>query len=224
MLPIDANTDINTKNLTRRQKQVLDFLMEFSRDMGFCPSLRDICAHLGINGPQNARKHLNALEKKGFITRQAGISRAIRVVSEISNTAADTTTVPVPILGRVQAGAPHPAIEDAVGYVNLDARFFGCRNKDVFLLQAQGESMINAGIDHGDYLLVNPGSDANNGDIIVAMIDGEATVKRFFRQGNKIILRPENQEMEDFIIDGNTFSGDFSIVGKVVSVIKQLGN
>lgn len=199
--------------LTNRQKDILDFLREFIRESGYPPSLREICARFGIKGPQNAAKHLDALEKKGFIRRAAGSSRAI----ELLDGRQATGGVSLPIAGRVRAGAPGLAIEDIVGHVMLDENFFRC--SDALLLKVEGESMIEAGINDGDYVVVRPQKDATVGDVVVAMIDGEATVKTFLREGNEIILKPENSSMRPIRV---TSDREFFVIGKVISVIRRL--
>lgn len=207
MLPMEAAA------LTARQKEILEFLREFAANNGYAPSLREICARFSIKGPQNARKHLDALEKKGFIRRSSGVSRAIELMGA---TLKDAVTLP--IAGHVKAGPPHEAIQDILGHVVLDARFFRCR--DAFLLKIDGESMKDAGIQDGDYVIVRPQAVCDNNDIVVAMVNGEATVKRLIRKGGKVILKPENPAMKPIEVD--EAQGDFAIVGKVISVIKQI--
>ncbi len=198
---------------TKRQQSVFDFLKNFLGENGYPPSLREICVHFGIRSPKNAKKHLEALERKGLIKRSANISRAIEILGTSSG-----KTISVPIAGRVKAGVPHLAVEDIEGYVRLDSRFFRC--KGAFLLRAEGESMVGAGIEDGDYLLIRPQGDADNGDIVVAMLDDEATVKRFVRKRGVVILKPENPEMKHIEVrDGGR---EISIIGKVVSIIKHI--
>jgi repressor LexA len=198
--------------LTKRQEEVLGFLKEYHREAGFPPSLREICARLSIKGPQNAAKHLDALERKGFIRRKAASSRGVELLEGRSGGG-----VSVPIAGRVRAGEPSLAVEDIVGQVVLDEKFFKC--KDAFVLKVEGESMINAGIADGDFVVVRPQPDASAGDIVVALIDGEATVKTFLRDGNDVVLRPENPSMNPIRVTG---SQDFAIAGKVISVIRRI--
>ncbi|HBG47570.1 MAG TPA: LexA family transcriptional regulator [Deltaproteobacteria bacterium] len=198
--------------LTSRQKEILDFLRGFIREAGYPPSLRDICARFGISGPKNAAKHLDALVKKGFIKRAAGASRAIELLDPWIRDG-----VSIPIAGRVRAGAPQQAVEDIMGHVVLDERFFKCR--EAFLLKVEGESMVGAGISDGDFVVVRPQPDALDGEIVVALVNNEATVKRFSRSGKKMILKPENPTMAPIeVCEGN----EFSIVGKVISVIRRL--
>lgn len=198
--------------LTSRQKEVLSFLNEHVREVGYPPSLRQICARLGIRGPKNAAKHLDALEKKGFIKRSASASRGIELLDPWIREG-----VSMPIVGRVRAGSPQPDEEDILGRVVLDARFFKCR--EAFLLRVEGHSMVGAGISDGDFVVVRPQQQASDGEIVVALVGGEATVKRLSRAGGAVILKPENPTMSHITIAEGS---DFSIVGKVISVIKRL--
>jgi len=197
--------------MTPRQREVLEFIKEFIGRAGYPPSLREICARFGIKGAKNAAKHLDALERKGFIRRGSHISRGIELVSSTLRSA-----VSVPIAGRVRAGVPHLAVEDVVGHVALDEELFNCRG--AFALRVEGESMTGAGIDPGDLVVVRPQKDALNGEVVVAMLDGEATVKRFYRKGAEIVLKAENPAMGPIRVDG---ASALEIVGRVVSVIKR---
>lgn len=198
--------------LTERQREILDFIKEFIGRRGYPPALRDICARFGIKGPQNARKHLDALERKGFIRRSSNTSRSI-VLGPLPR-----LTLSVPIAGRVRAGGPELAVEDITGHVELDSRFFKCAGS--FLLRVEGDSMTGAGIDEGDLVLVRQQKDASDNDIVVAMLGDEATVKRFFRKGRSVVLRPENPRLKPIEV-GEEGPG-FSIIGKVISVIKRM--
>ena len=203
------------KALTERQKKILDFLGELIEGRGYPPSLREISKRFAIKSPKNARKHLEALERKGFIKRWANMSRAIDV---LTSTPTARHAVTVPIAGRVKAGPPHLAVEDVVGHVTLDRRFFR-QAAGAFLLKIEGDSMTGAGIEDGDHALVRPLKEASSGDIIVAMLDSEATVKRFVKKAHSIVLKPENPAMEPIQVSGGR---DFTIVGKVIAVIKRL--
>lgn len=198
--------------MTGRQREVLEFVKEFIEQSGYPPSLREICARIGIKGAKNAAKHLDGLERKGLIKRGAHISRGIEVVGSPVRGA-----LSVPIAGRVRAGSPHMAVEDVVGHVVLDERFFKCR--DAFVLRVEGESMTGAGIDPGDFIVVKPQKDASDGEVVVAMLDGEATVKRFYRTGDAVVLKAENPAMGPIRVGEST---EFEIIGRVVSVIKQM--
>lgn len=202
------------RSLTSRQGEILGFLKDFIMENGYPPSLRDICARFNIKGPQNAGKHLFALERKGYIKRSSNVSRGI----EVAGPAGGGRAVTLPIAGRVRAGAPCLAVEDIVGHVALDEVFFRCG--DAFLLKVEGDSMIGAGIEEGDHIVVRPQSGATDGDIVVALIGEEATVKRFSRKGRVIILKPENPAMEPIKIEEGQMA--VSIIGKVISVIKRI--
>ncbi|TAN60898.1 repressor LexA, partial [bacterium] len=160
------------------------------------------------------KKHLEALEKKGFLKRSPNLSRAIELVK-----ASVKNTISVPIVGRVKAGLPHLAVEDVTGHVALDAGFFNCEG--AFILEADGESMKGAGINDGDFLLVRPEAEIFNNDIAVVMLDSESTVKRFLKKDGVITLKPENPEFKPVRVKK---SAEFVVIGKVVSVIKQIGD
>ena len=214
---------MDKKALTDKQGKVLAFVEDYIRDAGYPPSLRDICARFGIKSPKNARKHLDSLEKKGFIRRRPGLSRAIEVLEAGANIVTDAVreTVSVPLVGMVKAGSPHLAVQDISGHVALDKSFFGGNLKEgAFLLQAEGESMIEAGIDDGDCLLIAPTATAESGEIVIAMVGDEATVKRLREVGGRIFLVPENREMESLDVTGRT---DFSVIGRVTAIIKKPG-
>ncbi len=166
------------ENLTPRQLSVLEFLRDFIEARGYPPSLREICGRFNIRGPKNAAKHLVALQKKGLIKREPRSSRSLNVVGRVRDAQA------MPILGRVTAGSPNLAVEDMIGSVTLDGGFFKCA--DAFMLRVEGDSMTGAGIEHGDLVIVRPQNDALNKDIVVAMIDGEATVKRLLKKKSRV--------------------------------------
>lgn len=203
---------ISKKRLTKRQESVLGFVREFISMRGYAPSLREICAKFGIKSPKNAKKHLEAIEKKGFLKRSPNLSRAIELAG-----APVKNVISVPIIGRVKAGEPHLAVEDVTGHVSLDAGFFNCSG--AFILKADGESMMGAGINDGDFLLVQPQAGIFNNDIVVAMLDNEATVKRFFKKDGVITLKPENPDFKPMVVEQGA---DFAVIGKVVSVIKTV--
>ena len=199
--------------LTGRQKELLDFLKGFLRERGFPPTLREMASHFGLNGPRGAQKVLNILERKGYIRKKAGESRAIEILGLSSR-----NIVSIPILGRVRAGEPILAIENIEGYINLDRSLASGEN--VFLLRVQGDSMIDAHIQDGDFALVKPQSNAENGEIIVALIEDEATIKRIFFKRDLIYLEPANPSMEPIVVKKG--EKKVSIVGKVVGIFRKL--
>jgi len=209
---------MGSKKLTQRQNEILAFIKDFLRAEGYPPSLREICVRFHINGPNNAGKHLDALEKKGFIRRRRGRARGIEVIGA-NKVRGGQGGISIPIAGAVRAGPPALAVEDIVGHITLDEGFFNCA--DTFILRVEGTSMIEAGIDEGDHLIVKPGPGADSGDIVVAMLDGEATVKRFFTDGETVTLKPENPSMKPIIIKPGE-AGDFSVIGKVIFIMKKV--
>ncbi|MFQ5354820.1 MAG: transcriptional repressor LexA, partial [Thermodesulfobacteriota bacterium] len=204
--------------LTERQKDILAFIKGAILSEGYPPSLREICARFAIKGPNNARKHLDALERKGFIRRKRGRARGIEVID--SHTARGRRGISIPIAGAVRAGPPELAVEDIVGHVTLDEDFFNCTG--TFILRVEGDSMIGAGMEEGDHLIVRPGPACEAGDIVVAMLGGEATVKRFQMEGGSVTLKPENPSMKPIVIDPGD-AESFSIIGKVIFVMKKVG-
>jgi len=199
------------EQLTARQQQVLEIITQYVNDYGYPPSLRDIGKKLAVSGTLGVMKHLEALEKKGYLRRQEGSSRGISLCHQAQSTS-------LPIVGVVRAGAPHPAIEDIEGHFAIDRS--QTRTGGTFFLRVKGDSMIHAHIMEGDLALVRPQPSAANRDIVVAMVGGEATLKRFYREGNQIRLQPENPNYSAIIIrEGDA---EVLIVGKVVGIYRQL--
>jgi repressor LexA len=199
--------------LTARQKELFDFLKEFFREKGFPPTLREMASHFGLKGPRGPQKTLNILQRKGYIRKIPGESRAIEILGFSSS-----NIISIPIVGRVRAGEPILAIENIEGYFNLDRSF--ASSKDVFLLRVQGDSMIDAHIQDGDFALVKPQSNAENGEIVVALIEDEATIKRIFTERDLIRLEPANPHMEPIVIKKG--EKKVSLVGKVVGIFRKL--
>ncbi len=191
--------------------QVLGFIREYAGLHGYPPSIREIGAHLGVSGTLGVVKHLKILERGGYIRRMRGRSRGLSLTTPVSRGA-------IPIVGTVRAGAPQPAIEDIEGYLSIaDSRLI---RRGAFCLRVKGDSMINAHILEGDLALVHPQPTAENRDIVVALMDGEATLKRFFRERDGIRLQPENPKMEPISIQPD--EGELTIVGKVVGIFRDL--
>ena len=202
--------------LTDRQQEVLDFIQTFTEANGVPPTVREIGGRFHVT-PRAAFDHLRALERKGYLRRRSTEGRTSRAL---------TLAVPlpktheVPILGRIAAGAPLLAEENREGVLPLDPAWVGGRGDDVFGLRVRGESMINAHIVEGDLVLVRRQDHAQPGDIVVALVDGEATVKRFARDAHAVLLRPEHPTMGPIIIrEGEK---DLRILGKVVGLVRGL--
>ena len=216
-------------SLTKRQQEILDFIALSIDDRGYPPTLREIGEHFGIKSTNGVNDHLKALEKKGYLRREDLKSRAMRPVTPISSARAnrqpaaarmDDEYVDVPILGRVAAGEPLLAVENVEDTVKVD-RFFIGNNREVFALRVVGESMIEDGIYSGDYVFVKKAPTANKGDTVVAMIEGEATVKRYYPEGERIRFQPANAAMAPIYVHKRDFRA-VDIIGIVVGVYRKL--
>jgi len=200
--------------LTTRQQQVYDFLATYIDDHGYPPTLQEIARHLNISGNLGVLRHLEALTRKGVIARNPGNSRAITLTRRSRRGA-----VTLPLVGTVRAGLPQLAEETIEEYREVDRSL--ARGKDAFLLRVRGESMIEAHILPDDLVVVSPQPVAENGEIVVALIDGEATLKRFYREGEEIRLKPENARMKALIYRAG--DAEVQIVGKVTGLCRPLG-
>ncbi len=196
------------QKLTDRQRAILEFIEEVIDGEGYPPTVREICKRFRISSPRGVSDHLGALERKGFIEREAGKARGLRLVRRLSG---------VPIVGRVAAGNPILAVENVEDQLDM-GDLFGTR--DVFAVEVDGDSMIDAGIFDGDYVVVRKAERVENGAIGVAYIDGDATVKRIFRTRTGYRLQPENESFEPIDVDKSTL--DFRIGGAVVGVVRKL--
>lgn len=201
-------------DLSQRQTMILEFIKKEIRKKGYPPAVREIGEAVGLLSSSTVHGHLQTLEDKGYIRRDPTKPRAIEILDSSSEALEMKKVVQVPIIGRVTAGQPITAVENIEGSFPLSADFV--RHDNVFMLRVQGESMIGAGILDGDYIIVRQQSDARNGEIVVAMIGDEATVKRFYKERTLIRLQPENPMMEPI------YSQDVSILGKVVGVFRTL--
>ena len=197
--------------LTERQRQVLQFITSFTDSSGYPPSQREIAGHLNVSGTLPVMKHLGALERKGYIKRD-NVSRGITLTMSTSR------PVSLPIVGTIRAGQLSTAIEDIQGYFSVDQ--VAIKGADCFFLKVSGDSMINAGILDGDLVLVRPQPTAENKDTVVAMVDGEATVKWFFKEHDHIRLQPANSSMNPILIYPE--DGEVMIVGKVIGVFRSM--
>lgn len=217
--------------LTQRQKQILDFISASIVERGFPPTLREIGEHFGIRSTNGVNDHLKALEKKGHLKREDLKSRAMRPVGTSSEKGAANNIIPlrqarmgeefvnVPILGRVAAGQPILAVENVEDTVRVD-RFFVGNHREVFGLRVVGDSMIEDGILDGDYVFVKKTPTANKGDIVVAMIEDEATVKRYHPEGDRIRFQPANGNMAPIVVHKRDFRS-VDLIGVVVGVYRK---
>jgi repressor LexA len=213
-----------TDKLSDRQQHILDFLKEFTARNGYPPSVREIGEAVGLSSSSTVHSHLNALENKGYIRRDPSSARALTVIEADDGKTADSifegsprlprNVVELPLVGRVAAGAPILADQNIEESFLLPTQIVG--DAGSFLLTVKGESMIEAGILDGDYVVVKEQPTANNGEIVVALIEDEATVKTFYKEPDRIRLQPENSTMEPIYVR------DVTILGKVIALLRTL--
>jgi len=205
-------------DLTDRQKDILGFIQEYVELNNFPPTYREIGQKFKIVSTFGVKRHIDALVKKGYLNSGNNLSRTLTLVVNNNPIKKEQTTIlEIPVVGRVAAGQPILAEENIEGNIVIDKNFLGSRT-ECFGLKVRGDSMINAGIMEGDLVIIQPQKEAINGDIIVALIKDEATMKRFSLIEGRIHLIPENDNYEPIIIDNFE---DFSIVGKVIGVFRS---
>jgi repressor LexA len=202
------------EDLTKRQAQILEFLKSYMGKNGFAPSIRDIMKHFGFKSPRAAHKHLIILEKKGYIERK-NVSRGIRLTPKSGEIFASETLAP--ISGKIAAGDAIEAIQSVVDYVPIPTNFFP-KSYEYFSLKVEGNSMIDVQIRSGDFVIIRRQEYANDGDIVVALIDDRnATLKKFKRLNEEeVLLIPENKQMKEIKIKANRLK----IQGKMVGLIR----
>lgn len=209
------------KDLTHIQSSVYDYISAYVAQHGSAPTLREISAHIKAKGTASATCHLKALEKKGYIDRRTGTARGIMVVNNQSLLKAPTvkseTSVSIPLVGTVRAGYPVQPIEDIEDYIKTDP--FWLRGDDCFFLRVRGDSMTEDHIVDGDFALIRPQTTAENGEIVVAVVNDEATLKEFHREKDHIRLQPKNPKMKPIIIHPE--DGEVSIIGKVIGIFRR---
>ncbi len=201
------------EQLSKKQSQILEYMKEQILSKGYPPSVREICEAVQLRSTSSVHAHLETLERKGYIRKDPTKPRAIEIVDDKFNIAR-RELVNIPIVGSVTAGEPILAVENIEGYFPISPDFLG--NGATFMLKVRGESMINAGIYDQDYILVQSETTAENGEIVVALIDDSVTVKRFFKEDNFYRLQPENDYMDPIIVK------DCSIVGKVIGLFRSM--
>jgi len=222
--------------LTKRQKEVLEYIRNSIEKEGYPPTIREIGAALSMRSTNGVNDHLKALERKGFIERNVSKSRAIMLTDagveatgegqvvmggQPSGERDDIETIDVPMLGAIAAGQPIAAIEDADNHVRMDMGMLGGRGGDIFALSVSGESMIEDGICDGDTIFVRRQSVAARGEIVAVMVDGAATVKRFFPEGDRVRLEPANAAMSPIYLSAQD-ARESAILGKVVGLYRRM--
>jgi len=199
--------------LTQRQKQVLRGIHEIAQELGYPPTVREIGQRLGLSSSCTVQRHLDALERKGFIRRNRTKARSVEIVRSDDPMLVPPRSVRVPLVGTVTAGEPILAVENIEEVFSLPAGLVP--EGENFMLRVQGDSMIRAGLFDGDLVVVQRQDTADEGDVVVALIGDEATIKRFYRQNGKIRLQPENPTMDPIIVD------DATVIGKVLMGIRR---
>ena len=199
--------------ISKKQSEILEYIKSQILEKGYPPAVREICKAVNLKSTSSVHSHLETLEKNGYIRRDPTKPRAIEIIDDTFNlTRREVSNVP--IVGTVAAGQPLLAQEHIENYFTIPTEFMP--NSETFMLTVQGDSMVNVGIYNGDYVLVESCSTASNGEIVVALVDDGATVKRFYKEDNYYRLQPENDFMEPIIVD------DVSILGKVIGVFRFL--
>ncbi|MEC9399476.1 MAG: transcriptional repressor LexA [Myxococcota bacterium] len=225
------------KKLTKRQRMVLRYIIDHIQDHGFPPTIREIGDHMGIKSTNGVNDHLKALERKDYLERKDAKSRALKPLRNEDGDLIEETTFAnvggasnedmedvyqIPVVGRIAAGLPITAIENTENILRIGQGMLGrTDSSDIFALTVSGDSMIEDGIFDGDYIFVKRQQDARDGEIVAAMVDGEATVKRLFREGERVRLQPANSTMEPIYVHAHE-ARETMILGKVVGVYRQL--
>ena len=214
--------------LTERQEKILSFIKRSIVEQGYPPTIREIGEHFGIRSTNGVNDHLKALERKGYLMRGELKSRALSVIEGARMprlgkhpAAANDDSVEVPVIGKVAAGEPILAQETITDHVRIDAMLLGESGKRVFALRVAGDSMIGDGIFDGDYIFVRKQLQAESGEIVVAMIEDEATVKRFYPEGDRIRFQPSNPRLKPIYVNRDDFR-ETQIIGVVVGVYRKM--
>ena len=203
-------------DLSAKQQQILNYLKSEVRDKGYPPSVREICEAVNLKSTSTVHGHLERLEKKGLIRRDPTKPRAIEILDDSEKVEIQQEVVNVPIVGTITAGVPILAVENIEDTFPVPVNYIN--NDDVFMLRVRGESMIEAGILHKDLILIRQQNTANNGDIVVALIEDYATVKSFYKEQGHIRLQPQNSSMSPIIVK------DCTILGKVIGLFRKFNN
>ena len=197
--------------ITQKQSEILEYIKSQILNKGYPPSVRDICSAVNLKSTSSVHAHLESLEKNGYIRRDPTKPRTIEIIDDNFNLTR-REMVNVPVLGQVAAGEPILAVDNITGYFPIPSEFMP--NEETFILTVKGDSMINIGIYNGDQIVVEKCNTAENGEIIVALLDDSATVKRFYKENGHIRLQPENDFMDPVIVD------DCMILGKVIGLMR----
>lgn len=213
----NRNGGINMEDLSQRQKSILKFIINEIKSKGYPPSVREIGKAVGLKSPASVHSHLKTLEKLNYLRRDPSKPRAIEVIyNSDQDGGTSKEMIEIPVVGKVTAGAPILAEENIEDYFPLAISYLKVGNNDLFMLKVSGDSMIEAGINDGDFVIAEKQSYAKNNEIVIALLDDEATVKRFFKEDGHVRLQPENSAYEPII------SKDVKILGKVKALFRKL--
>lgn len=204
---------MSQERISAKQQEILEYIKQMILKKGFPPTVREICEAVHLKSTSSVHSHLETLAEKGYIRRDPTSSRSIEILDDCFNLTR-RELVNVPLIGAVAAGQPILAQENIENYFPIPAEILP--NQETFMLKVKGESMINAGICDGDQIIVAQQPTAENGDIVVALLDDSATVKRFYKESNQIRLQPENDSMEPI------YSADVQILGKVIGLFRLM--
>lgn len=204
---------MKSEELTARQRQIMDFIVDQTNRLGYPPSVREIGAAVGLSSSSTVHSHLRTLEKRGFIRRDPTKPRALEIFFSDKKQTAGDANITLPLVGRIAAGSPILAEENIEDYIAVPADLV--RDKS-FMLTVKGDSMIEAGIFDGDRVVIRRQNTADNGDIVAALIEDEATLKRFYKEKSQIRLQPENSAMKPIL------TRDVTILGKVTGLIRRI--
>jgi repressor LexA len=204
--------------LTHRQEEILEFVAQFIQREGHPPTLKEIGRHFGFTSDNAVRSHLRLIERKGFIKRVPNRARSIVPIDIIR--VSTTNGRSLPLVGSISAGKPITALENLEKYITVDKELF--KGDDIFALRVKGDSMTGVGINEGDIVIVHPQNYVENGEIAVALIGEEATLKFFYREGEKIILKAANPLYQDIVIETGIEDSGIKILGKVIGLIRKL--
>lgn len=204
----------NLDTLKKRQRMVLEYIQDYCKEHGYPPSVRDIGKAVGLKSSSTVHMYLVQLEELGYIRRDPARPRAIVLNDNENKSDLEMTVRQIPVVGKVAAGAPILAQENIDNYMSVPVDLLGQGN--YYILKVQGDSMIDAGIYNNDYVIVHEQRDASNGEIVVALLEDEATVKRYYKMSDHVRLQPENSAMEPII------ARDVSILGKITGLMRRM--
>ena len=207
----------NESSLSQNELNILNYIRKQVAEVGYPPSVRELCKAVGLKSTSSVHLYLSRLAEKGFITKGSLKTRALKVTGENASEAKDPDMLEIPLVGQVAAGMPILAEENIEEYVKLPQSMVkqNTKSENTYMLKVKGDSMINVGIFSGDYIIVSKCQTAENGQIVVALLENEATVKTFYKEKDNVRLQPENDTMDPIIVK------DVQIIGKVVGLIRR---